>query len=99
MGLLLCKGIHENMKPYAILLLCIVGILADNTGDKLGKGITSCRKDDGKLRTNGDYQSYISCNVYATCVDGYLIDNRPCPAGLKWDDFKKICTYNSDTCS
>ena len=48
---------------------------------------------------NGDYQSCQGCNVYATCSNEILYDNRPCPAGLVWDDNKKRCEYTSDTCN
>ena len=43
-------------------------------------------------------QSCIECHVYATCSNGDLYDNRPCPADLAWDDNKKRCQYTSDTC-
>jgi len=56
--------------------------------------ITSCRG-----RTNGDYQSCKGCDVYATCSNGLLRDERPCaPGGLVWDDKKKRCERTSTTC-
>merc|ERR1711921_54237 len=66
---------------------------------KLGHAINSCRLENRELLPNGDYQSFISCTVYATCVEGFLIDNRPCAAGAgNWDDYKKACVRNSKTC-
>ena len=47
---------------------------------------------------NGNYQSCQSCNVYATCSNGFVIDGRPCGPGLVWDDEKKLCAYESSTC-
>ena len=51
-------------------------------------------------KADGDYQSCTSCNVYVTCSNERLIDNRPCapstPA-LVWDDNKKRCEYSSPT--
>ncbi|XP_046342384.1 chitin-binding domain protein cbd-1-like [Haliotis rufescens] len=55
--------------------------------------ITSCSG-----RVDGDYQSCVSCNVYATCFQGHLRDNRPCPAATSWDDNLKQCTGLSTTC-
>jgi hypothetical protein len=52
-------------------------------------------------RHNGDYQSCHGCNIYATCSNGRLIDDRQCakayPA-LKWDDNYKKCLHASSTC-
>ena len=47
---------------------------------------------------NGDYQSCQGCNVYATCSNSILYDNRPCPADLVWDDDRKRCELTSTTC-
>ena len=60
-----------------------------------GRCVSSC---EGK--PDGDYQSCNGCSVYASCVGGHLIDNRPCPPGLVWDDrfYKKECRYRSWTC-
>ena len=66
--------------------------------DPTGTGascITSCNG-----RSNGDYQSCIGCDVYATCSNGYLYDERPCaPGGLVWDDNVKRCEWESATCT
>ena len=58
-----------------------------------GPCISSC-----KGMPNGDYQSCKGCHVYATCSNGDIYDNRPCPANLVWDDNKKRCEWTSDTC-
>ena len=51
-------------------------------------------------KADGDYQSCTSCNVYVSCSNERLYDNRPCapstPA-LVWDDNKKRCEYSSPT--
>ena len=48
---------------------------------------------------DGDYQSCLGCDVYATCSNELLYDERPCPANLVWDDNAKRCEYESATCS
>ncbi|KAI0207937.1 hypothetical protein LSAT2_007383 [Lamellibrachia satsuma] len=48
---------------------------------------------------DGDYQSCVRCNVYVTCSNGDTYDNRPCPAGLVWDDNVKRCEWTSPTCA
>lgn len=47
---------------------------------------------------DGDYQSCDSCYVYVTCSNGGTYDERPCPAGLVWDDIVKRCEWQSNTC-
>ena len=47
---------------------------------------------------DGDYQSCSGCHVYATCSQGHLHDDRPCPRGLVWDDSMKRCLRTSPTC-
>jgi len=47
---------------------------------------------------SGDYQSCLGCNVYVSCADGVIHDNRPCAEQLVWDDNKKTCDYSSTTC-
>lgn len=47
---------------------------------------------------SGSYQSCTSCNMFATCSEGVLYDNRPCPASLLWDDVSKRCEVSSTTC-
>ena len=48
---------------------------------------------DGKR--NIDYPSCaFNCSYYATCDNGRVIDGRPCPAGLFWDDQRKACNYH-----
>ena len=56
--------------------------------------ISDCSGQD-----NGDYHSCTSCQVFVTCSNGYIHDNRPCPAGLMWDDNVKRCDWTSDTCN
>merc|ERR1712227_301723 len=53
---------------------------------------------DCSLVPTGDYQSCQGCNIYASCLGGNLIDNRPCPVGTQWDDDSKECVYRSKTC-
>eukprot|EP01083_Nonionella_stella_P022698 62750_1 len=60
---------------------------------KAGCCITNCTGE-----SDGDYQSCIGCNVYATCSNDVIYDNRPCPAGLFWDDSSKRCEWTSTTC-
>ena len=45
---------------------------------------------------DGDYRSCLGCDVYATCSNGILYDNRPCPAGLVWSTDARACTYKSN---
>ncbi|XP_046560769.1 proprotein convertase subtilisin/kexin type 5-like isoform X2 [Haliotis rubra] len=47
---------------------------------------------------DGDYQSCIGCQVFASCAHGQLFDNRTCPGNLVWDDFYKRCEGISTTC-
>lgn len=52
-------------------------------------------------RKDGDYQSCKGCNVYATCSNGILYDERPCAPSnppLVWDDVVKRCQWRSTTC-
>merc|ERR1712193_529968 len=54
---------------------------------------------DCEGRANGDYQSCLGCDVYASCSEGIFTDNRPCPdEGTVWDDKLKKCLFNSNTC-
>ena len=48
---------------------------------------------------DGDYASCLNCSVYASCVNERLIDGRPCPPGLLWDDRTKACSLTSSTCT
>jgi len=50
-------------------------------------------------REDGEYQSCNGCNVYVTCSNGRIYDNRPCPGSLVWDDVIKRCEFKSQTCS
>ena len=52
-----------------------------------------------KGKEDGNYQSCLGCNVFATCASGYITDNRPCPANTVWDDHLKECSQTSSTCS
>ena len=47
---------------------------------------------------DGDYQSCNGCNVYVTCSNEIIHDDRPCPDGLVWDDNLKRCEWESTTC-
>ena len=49
--------------------------------------------------SSGNYQSCGGCDVYATCSNGQLIDNRPCSVGTEWDDEIKNCVFSSNTCT
>lgn len=55
--------------------------------------ITTCQG-----MADGDYQSCQGCMYYATCSNGILYDERPCPSDLVWDDNLKRCEWTSDTC-
>ncbi|XP_067667423.1 uncharacterized protein [Haliotis asinina] len=55
--------------------------------------ITSCIG-----QSNGNFQSCVSCNVFATCDSGVFVDSRPCPASTSWDDKAKECVGLSTTC-
>ena len=58
----------------------------------------TCINKCGRL-SDGDYQSCKGCDVYASCWAGQIVDNRPCPAGLLWDDNLKNCNNPpSSTC-
>ncbi len=59
---------------------------------QIGHCISSCAGLE-----SGDYQSCHGCNVYASCLGGRLIDDRPCPGSLVWDDIKKRCEHSSQT--
>jgi len=63
----------------------------------LAAKLTGCVPDCSGL-VKGNYQSCQGCTVYVTCTNGNMIDNRPCPAGLVWDDNFKICSETSTTC-
>jgi len=52
----------------------------------------------GRGRRTGHYQACERCSVYHSCFDGTLYPNRPCPAGLVWDDNRKRCDWSSNTC-
>lgn len=49
-------------------------------------------------RTDGNYQSCHSCNVYVSCSGNIIVDHRPCPEYLFWDDNCKQCVQFSPTC-
>ena len=60
--------------------------------------VERCIKRCSRL-PDGDYQSCVGCDVYASCVAGRIYNNRPCPEGLHWDDNNKICDNKpSSTC-
>ncbi|ESO90650.1 hypothetical protein LOTGIDRAFT_163871 [Lottia gigantea] len=62
-------------------------------------GLGEC-VDDCSRKANGDYQSCNGCNMYASCSNGIMIDERPCAkAGTVWDDRLKQCMYTSSTCT
>ena len=61
------------------------------------RGSTKCIRDC-RGKKDGDYQSCRGCSVYASCTGGRIIDDRPCPANLVWDDVNKYCDYTSPTC-
>ena len=65
-----------------------------NENRRSGNCISSCAG-----LSDGDYQSCQGCQVYATCSNERLYDNRLCPAGLVWDDNLKRCEWVSTTCS
>ena len=58
------------------------------------KCVASCTGVD-----DGDYQSCTGCDVYATCSNGAIYDNRSCPTGLLWNDNVKRCEWTSPTCA
>lgn len=60
---------------------------------KVGQCIQNC-----KHVRNGYYHSCKGCNVYATCANGRIYDNRPCPSNLLWNDLIKRCDWESSTC-
>ena len=66
----------------------------DCTGDDCVDCVSSCEN-----MPDGDYQSCNGCNVYVTCSNEIIHDNRPCPDGLIWDDNLKRCQLTSDTCN
>ncbi|XP_046560765.1 uncharacterized protein LOC124269770 [Haliotis rubra] len=47
---------------------------------------------------DGNYESCSSCNVYVTCHAGNIVDNRPCPAGLVFNNETKGCAHTSPLC-
>ena len=47
---------------------------------------------------DGNFQSCNGCDVYITCSYGVATDNRPCPAGLVWNDNIHNCDWTSPTC-
>jgi len=58
----------------------------------VGECITSCQG-----WSDGDHQSCLGCNYYATCAHGALFI-RQCSAGTVWDDAIKNCNYGSEYC-
>lgn len=57
----------------------------------------NCVRSCARLPT-GDYQSCLGCNVFVTCNNGAMEDNRPCPNFMLWDDVLKRCESVSTTC-
>ena len=54
--------------------------------------------------TDGDYQSCNDCEVFVSCSNENITDNRSCPLGndgrrLRWDDNTKTCERESQTCN
>ncbi|XP_046337517.2 uncharacterized protein LOC124119147 [Haliotis rufescens] len=82
---------------------CVAGTVWDDTLKRCEMTSTTCPPDPCVSScnglANGDYQSCSGCNVYASCNGGFIIDNRPCPATLVWDDSRKACDTSSTTCS
>eukprot|EP00483_Globobulimina_turgida_P002281 UN02283 len=70
----------------------------DGIGDVCDENGACCINNCNDVAT-GNYQSCISCSVYATCDHGRLIDNRPCPLGAPyWDANIGGCRAESSTC-
>ncbi|XP_067673175.1 uncharacterized protein [Haliotis asinina] len=82
---------------------CVAGTVWDDTLKRCEMTSTTCPPNPCVTSCNGlvsgDYQSCNGCNVYVTCNAGHLIDNRPCPSTLVWDDSLRACARTSSTCS
>ncbi|ELU17639.1 hypothetical protein CAPTEDRAFT_209071 [Capitella teleta] len=61
-------------------------------------GISSCVE-----LPDGDYASCVSCEMYASCVNGEMIDQRICATDgngkrTVWNEAEKRCDFDSDFC-
>ena len=86
---------HMSQKLFVLLISCNSFIITDLSIALLVSGncMSNCV---GKA--NGDYHSCSGCDVFASCLDDVLYDNRECAANLVWDDTLKRCEYTSPTC-
>ena len=66
-------------------------------GKKRTPGVGECVSNCRKIR-NGDYQSCDGCDVYVTCSNGLITEDRPCAASLVWNDETRQCAGTSPTC-
>merc|ERR1719414_2378965 len=55
--------------------------------------VSSC-----KNKKDGDYQSCKRCDGFVKCSGGRLFEMDCAAGGLKWDDKKKRCEWESSTC-
>jgi hypothetical protein len=88
----ICQRGSFLLHPLTLLILfliaCVSGLL----------GIPTCEG----LR-DGDYASCVSCDMFASCVDDEMIDERICAAAVEggrtvWNDAEKKCDYTTDLC-
>ena len=61
------------------------------TGDILDASVSCVESCDAVA--DGDYMSCLGCDVYLTCTNEIMIDNRTCPLQLIWNDSRKRCDY------
>ena len=90
--------LHENLP-------CPVGLLWDDRKKRCRRKSRTCGPGKGDCvqscegLPDGDFQSCLGCHVYATCMEGILHDNRPCPHNLVWDNTHRRCMRTSPTCN
>ncbi len=84
-------------KCSLLCLCCIAGVPLESIQSATSIPL-DCVSDCTGV-ADGDYHSCQGCIVYASCSNGMIFDGRPCPPGLVWDDYTKMCESTSTTCS
>ena len=104
-----CEGYVYCSDGFLYDRPCLVGLLWDDLTKRCEYESKTCPSTTNNPSTgdrcvsdcsgipNGNYQSCKTCEGYVYCSDGFLYD-RPCLAGLLWDDLTKRCEYESKTC-
>lgn len=92
------------LKQLGVTLAAGLGIAALRSQPAAARGINfECPEEDiaGGCKGPKDclYPHPSDCGLFIQCNDAGVAYEMPCPAGLQWNDNKKICDYpHQSTC-